>query len=261
MTPGHRRVARRAGRRSGRSGRRSRRSGPGGPSCRPTSARRRPRPSTTRSRSACPSSRLWGTSRSSALVLIPGNLRCSSGSRCRSGARRVPALRSPSRLVAPGGAARLATSTSRRTSRSSPRSPRRLVVPALLRGGELDPARGPAHRPGRHLARSPRPDEGRSSRSSPRSSTTSASLSRPGENATAQLGLPDVLFFALFLGAADRFGLRVRPTWIAMHASFGADARARRRDRPAASRRCRSSRWRSCSRTRISSGADQTSVG
>ena len=43
----------------------------------------------------------------------------------------------------------------------------------------------------------------------------------PGEHASAQLGLPDVLFFALFLGAADRFGLRVAWTWIAMTLSFG----------------------------------------
>ncbi len=44
----------------------------------------------------------------------------------------------------------------------------------------------------------------------------------PGESSTAQLGLPDVLFFALFLGACVRFGLRTGPTWFAMTASFGA---------------------------------------
>jgi hypothetical protein len=44
----------------------------------------------------------------------------------------------------------------------------------------------------------------------------------PGEHASAQLGLPDILFFALFLGAADRFGLRVAWTWVAMTLSFGA---------------------------------------
>jgi hypothetical protein len=43
----------------------------------------------------------------------------------------------------------------------------------------------------------------------------------PGEHASAQLGLPDILFFALFLGAADRFGLRVAWTWVAMVLSFG----------------------------------------
>jgi hypothetical protein len=44
----------------------------------------------------------------------------------------------------------------------------------------------------------------------------------PGEDAAAQLGLPDVLFFALFLGAAVRFGLRATATWVVMTLSFGA---------------------------------------
>jgi len=44
----------------------------------------------------------------------------------------------------------------------------------------------------------------------------------PGQHSSAQLGLPDFLFFALFLGAADRFGLRVGWTWLAMALSFGA---------------------------------------
>ncbi|MHB1241903.1 MAG: hypothetical protein ACYC1P_00630 [Gaiellaceae bacterium] len=43
----------------------------------------------------------------------------------------------------------------------------------------------------------------------------------PGENTTANLGPPDVLFFALFLAAADRFGLRVGWTWISMTALLG----------------------------------------
>lgn len=43
----------------------------------------------------------------------------------------------------------------------------------------------------------------------------------PGEQPLAQLGLPDVLFFALFLGAAERFALRVRLTWLLMALSFG----------------------------------------
>jgi hypothetical protein len=42
----------------------------------------------------------------------------------------------------------------------------------------------------------------------------------PGGGA-ARLGLPDLLFFALYLGAAARFGLRVGWTWVAMTASFG----------------------------------------
>jgi hypothetical protein len=40
-------------------------------------------------------------------------------------------------------------------------------------------------------------------------------------DSSAKLGLPDLLFFALFLGAADRFGLRRRATWFAMALSFG----------------------------------------
>ena len=43
----------------------------------------------------------------------------------------------------------------------------------------------------------------------------------PGEESSANLGPPDVLFFALFLAAADRFGLRVAATWLAMTALLG----------------------------------------
>jgi hypothetical protein len=43
----------------------------------------------------------------------------------------------------------------------------------------------------------------------------------PGEQNTAQLGLPDLLFFALFLAATDRWGLRTRLTAAAMTLSFG----------------------------------------
>jgi hypothetical protein len=38
----------------------------------------------------------------------------------------------------------------------------------------------------------------------------------PGEHAAANLGVPDLLFFALFLGAAARFGLRVGWTWLCL---------------------------------------------
>ena len=38
----------------------------------------------------------------------------------------------------------------------------------------------------------------------------------PGETATVNIGPPDILFFALFLAAASRFGLRLGATWIAM---------------------------------------------
>ncbi len=44
----------------------------------------------------------------------------------------------------------------------------------------------------------------------------------PGEDSTANLGPPDILFFALFLAAADRFGLRVVWTWLSMVALLGA---------------------------------------
>jgi hypothetical protein len=44
----------------------------------------------------------------------------------------------------------------------------------------------------------------------------------PGEDGTANLGPPDVLFFSLFLAAAQRFGLRVGWTWLAMTALLGA---------------------------------------
>ena len=43
----------------------------------------------------------------------------------------------------------------------------------------------------------------------------------PGERSAANLGLPDLLFFALFLAAAARFTLRPAWTWVAMVASFG----------------------------------------
>jgi hypothetical protein len=44
----------------------------------------------------------------------------------------------------------------------------------------------------------------------------------PGEHGSANLGLPDLLFFALFLAAAARWRLRVGWTWLAMVISFGA---------------------------------------
>jgi hypothetical protein len=44
----------------------------------------------------------------------------------------------------------------------------------------------------------------------------------PGGDGSAHLGPPDVVFFALFLAAADRFSLRVGWTWIAMTALVSA---------------------------------------
>ena len=46
----------------------------------------------------------------------------------------------------------------------------------------------------------------------------SIAFALPGENSSANLGPPDIFFFALFLGAADRFGLRVGATWFGMTA-------------------------------------------
>jgi hypothetical protein len=43
----------------------------------------------------------------------------------------------------------------------------------------------------------------------------------PHGGGPASIGPPDVLFFALFLGAADRFGLRVRMSFLLMAVSFG----------------------------------------
>jgi hypothetical protein len=43
----------------------------------------------------------------------------------------------------------------------------------------------------------------------------------PGRDQTANLGIPDLLFFALFLAAAAQFRLRPWLTWLLMTASFG----------------------------------------
>jgi hypothetical protein len=43
----------------------------------------------------------------------------------------------------------------------------------------------------------------------------------PGQHSAANLGVPDLLFFAFFLAAAKRFELRVIPTWICMVAGLG----------------------------------------
>ena len=44
----------------------------------------------------------------------------------------------------------------------------------------------------------------------------SVALHVPGETATANIGPPDIVFFALFLAAAQRFRLRLAATWIGM---------------------------------------------
>ncbi len=52
--------------------------------------------------------------------------------------------------------------------------------------------------------------------------TLSYAFPIPGEDTAANLGLPDLLFFALFLAASARFVLRPPWTWFALTASFGA---------------------------------------
>jgi hypothetical protein len=43
----------------------------------------------------------------------------------------------------------------------------------------------------------------------------------PGQDGLARLGIPDLVFFALFLAATARWDLRPAVTWLAMVASFG----------------------------------------
>jgi hypothetical protein len=43
----------------------------------------------------------------------------------------------------------------------------------------------------------------------------------PGQHAAANLGVPDLLFFALFLGASARFGLRVGATFLTLLVGLG----------------------------------------
>jgi len=50
----------------------------------------------------------------------------------------------------------------------------------------------------------------------------SVAFPTPGDAATVNVGPPDILFFALFLAAAERFALRVGWTWIGMTALLGA---------------------------------------
>ena len=52
--------------------------------------------------------------------------------------------------------------------------------------------------------------------------TLSFAFPIPGEPYSANLGLPDLLFFALFLAASVRFALRPGLTWSLLTLSFGA---------------------------------------
>jgi hypothetical protein len=46
--------------------------------------------------------------------------------------------------------------------------------------------------------------------------SVSVALHVPGETSTANIGPPDIVFFALFLAAAQRFALRIPATWVCM---------------------------------------------
>ena len=131
-------------RRSARSGRRSRRSAPGGQSFRPTSARRRPRRVTTCSRSGCPSSPLWWDVALLGVVLSPATfalvwlalpLRRVALRSCSVGASRLAASPRCSSWQDPDIAANFA--------KLAAIDGARLVLPALLRGGELDRCSSP----------------------------------------------------------------------------------------------------------------------
>lgn len=50
----------------------------------------------------------------------------------------------------------------------------------------------------------------------------SVAFREPGADRSANLGPPDILFFALFLAAARRFGLRTGWTWLCMTGGLGA---------------------------------------
>jgi hypothetical protein len=52
--------------------------------------------------------------------------------------------------------------------------------------------------------------------------TLSFAFPSPGGATSANLGLPDLLFFAIFLAAAARWNLRVGWTWVALTLSLGA---------------------------------------
>jgi hypothetical protein len=51
--------------------------------------------------------------------------------------------------------------------------------------------------------------------------TLSFAFPLPGQHSTANLGIPDMIFFALFLAATVRWSLRPLLTWALLTASFG----------------------------------------
>ena len=105
---------------------------------------------------------------------------------------------------------------------------RRLLLPHALRGAVVDRSRGRARARGWTSGRS-RPARRSTSSSSVRGSSIASPSPCPASTTprTLSIGPPDVLFFALFLAAADRFRLRVAATWIAMTRLPRRHARAR----------------------------------
>jgi hypothetical protein len=67
----------------------------------------------------------------------------------------------------------------------------------------------------------PATGEGASSVSAKSGKLAPAHLRTSSAPTSAGLGLPDVLFFSLFLGATARFGLRRKATWLALVGSLG----------------------------------------
>ena len=164
--------------------------------------------STTRSPSRCRTSRSGGRSRSSP----SSSSRPSSGSstlRCRSGARRAPA---PGRARVGVLAVVLEVADFDVLANFA-----KLAAVTLLAFWFLELLRDASAWvvlvaliiPWSTSTRSGAGRRSTSSRSGESSSTTlSFAFPVPGEQNTAQLGLPDLLFFALFLAATARWGLR-----------------------------------------------------
>jgi hypothetical protein len=96
--------------------------------------------------------------------------------------------------------------------------------------GELDADRDYAYRvvavdDGRHavtgVARAGDTNDGPQRAAPTADARAPTALETESVDASAKLGIPDLLFFALFLAAADAFRLRTRLTWLLMTASFG----------------------------------------
>ena len=86
----------------------------------------------------------------------------------------------------------------------------------------MDRSRGSARALGGHLVSGGRADGVRRGGASGDLRERRCRLPDARETATVSLGPPDVIFFSLFLAAADRFRLRVTATWVAMCACLGA---------------------------------------